>query len=90
MSANMVHHTKGGTYILAKMDGAVSRLQYATFHIVPYLPGSLENILVASLLGTEDLDKVLVHADDYPLADDIWWTWWIIWRGRLVDILSHS
>ena len=52
------------------MDGMVLRLQYATFHIVPYLPQSLENIPVASLLEAEDLEEVLVCSDDYPLADD--------------------
>ena len=51
------------------MDGAVSRLQYATFHIVPYLPQSLENIPVASILEAKDF--VLVLADDYPLVDDL-------------------
>jgi len=52
------------------MDGVVSRLWYATFHIVPYLPQSLDSILVASLLAAEDLDEVLVCAYDDPLADD--------------------
>ena len=66
----VVHQTKGGAYILAEMDGMASRLWFATFHIVPYLPWSLESMLVASLLAAEDLDKVLVHSDDYPLADD--------------------
>jgi len=52
------------------MDSTVSRLWYTTFHIVPYLPQSLESIPVASLLAAEDLDEVLVHADDYSLVGD--------------------
>ena len=47
----------------------VLRLQYAAFHIVPYLPWSLENIPLTSLLVAEDLE-VLVCLDDYPLVDD--------------------
>ena len=66
----VVHLTKGGAYILAEMDSTVSRLQYAAFCIVPYLPLLLESILVASLLAAEDLDEVLVHADDYSLVGD--------------------
>ena len=51
------------------MDSAVSRLWYAAFHIVPYLPQSLEIILLASLLAAEDLE-VLVCLGNYPLADN--------------------
>ena len=34
----VVHRSKGGAYILAEMDGTVSRLWYASFCVVPYLP----------------------------------------------------
>jgi len=66
----VIHRSKGGTYILAEMDGAVSRLWYASFHVVPYFPWSLENVPLTSLLVAEDLEEVLVCSDDYPLADD--------------------
>jgi len=66
----VVHLTKGGAYILAEMDSTVSRLQYAAFCIVPYLPLLLESILVASLLAAEDLDEVLVCLDNNPLAEN--------------------
>jgi len=65
----VIHLSKGGAYVLAEMNGTVSRLQYSSFHVVPYLPWSLENILLTSLLVAEDLEEVLVHSDD-PLADD--------------------
>src|SRR5882724_8616541 len=38
--------------------------------IVPYLLGSLKNIPVASLLPEDDLDNVVLHSEDYPLADE--------------------
>ena len=66
----VVRRTQGGTYILAEVDGSVSKLRYATFRIVPYLPRSLEKILVASLLSEDDLDNVVLHSEDYPLADE--------------------
>jgi len=33
----VVHHTKGGAYILAELNGAISRLRYTAFRIIPYL-----------------------------------------------------
>ena len=52
------------------MDSVVSRLWYASFHVVPYLPQSLENVLLTPLLAVEDLEEVLVCSNDYPLEDD--------------------
>jgi len=66
----VIHRSKGGAYVLAEMDGAVSRLRYASFRVVPYFAQSLENIPLTSLLVVEDLEEVLVRSDDYPLADD--------------------
>src|SRR5882724_6578482 len=66
----VIHQSKGGAYILAEMDGTVSRLGYASLCVVPYLPWSLENVPLTSLLAVEDLEEVLVGLDDYPLVDD--------------------
>src|SRR5882724_1731125 len=33
----VVHRTKGGAYILAELNRAVSRLRYTAFQIIPYL-----------------------------------------------------
>ena len=56
--------TTGGSYILAELDGAVSKLRYAAFCLLPYYPWFQTNILVTELTGldNEDLDK-LVGAD---------------------------
>jgi hypothetical protein len=32
----IVHQTTHGAYILAKIDGTVSKLRFAAFHIIPY------------------------------------------------------
>jgi hypothetical protein len=32
----VVHQTADGTYIGAEMDDIVSRLWFATFHVIPY------------------------------------------------------
>ena len=66
----VIHQSKGCSYVLAEMDGTVSRLWYAGFRVVPYLPWSLENVPLTSLLAAEDLEEVLVHSNDYPFVDD--------------------
>src|SRR6266481_4808767 len=67
----VVHHTTGGAYILAELDGTVSRLCYTAFHIVPYFPCSLDNLLVDSILLGTDLEDITLHSEDYPLADGL-------------------
>jgi len=46
----VVHHTKGGAYILAELDGAVSTLYYAAFCLLPYLPCNKTKISVTSIM----------------------------------------
>ncbi len=44
-----------GSYWLAELDGAVSKLRYAAFHLVPYQSQSHAFITVEDLLDPEDL-----------------------------------
>jgi len=46
----VVHGTKGGTYILAELNGAVSKLRYVAFRVIHYLARFLDHIPVTSLL----------------------------------------
>src|SRR5882724_5041614 len=66
----IVHQTQGGAYILAELNGAISRLQYATFCIIPYLARFPDHILVTSLMDEAKLEDVQIHLDSFPLADD--------------------
>jgi hypothetical protein len=50
----VVRHTKGGAYILAKLDGAVSKLRYAAFRLLPYLPRNEAKISVTSITGLDE------------------------------------
>jgi len=52
----VLRRTTGGSYLLAELDGAVSRLQYAAFRLVPYFPRSHSTIPVISITGMEDED----------------------------------
>src|SRR5882724_1989495 len=67
----VVHHTKGGAYILAELNGAVSRLQYAAFQIIPYLAKFPDCIPVTSLLDDVELEDVQLCSETFPPADDL-------------------
>jgi len=47
----VICHTKGGAYILAELDGAVSKLRYAAFRLLPYLP---RNEAKSSITGLDE------------------------------------
>src|SRR5882724_7454176 len=61
----VVHHTKGGAYILAELNGAISRLRYTAFRIIPYLSRFPDRIPVTSLL-----DNVQLCLESFPPADE--------------------
>ncbi|KAF8547105.1 hypothetical protein OG21DRAFT_1479555 [Imleria badia] len=56
----VLRRTTGGSYILAKVDSAVSKLRYAAFRLLPYYPHFQTDIPVTELTGLddEDLDKL--------------------------------
>ena len=66
----VVRCTTGGSYILAELDCAVSRLCCATFRIIAYSAGSPDDVSILSLLFSADLQDIALQSEDYPLADD--------------------
>src|SRR5882724_9975062 len=66
----IVHRMQGGAYILAELNGAVSRLQYAAFHIIPYLAMFPDCMPVTALMDEAELEDVQIHSESFPLADD--------------------
>jgi hypothetical protein len=60
----VVRRTRNGAYRLAELDGAVSRLRYAAFRLVPYFARSRASIPVTRVLDRDDLAAVI--ADDSP------------------------
>jgi len=67
----VVHRTKGGAYILVELNGAVSRLQYAAFQIIPYLARFPDHIPVTSLLDDVELEDIQLHSESFPPADEL-------------------
>jgi hypothetical protein len=67
----VLRRTIGGSYLLAELDGSVSRMRYAAFRLVPYHPRTLSRIPVTTITGLEDeeLDR-MAGEDDEELADE--------------------
>ena len=53
----VLRQTFRGFYLLAKLDGAISKLWYAAFRLLPYYPRTKISILVMDLtkLGNQEL-----------------------------------
>jgi hypothetical protein len=62
----VLRRTKGGSYILSELDGAVSRLRFAAFRLIPYYPRSYVSIPITRLvdLTPEELDMMTEEIDD--------------------------
>ena len=60
----VIRRTHNSAYCLAKLDGAVLKLRYTTFRLVPYLARSCSSIPVTRVVDREDLATVI--ADDTP------------------------
>ena len=55
----IIRRTRNGTYRLAELDGAVSKLRYAAFRLVPYFARSRTSIPVTCILDRDDLAEVV-------------------------------
>jgi hypothetical protein len=58
----VLRRTRNGAYRLAELDGAVSKLRYAAFRIVPYFARSRTSIPVTRIVDREDLTAVAQDA----------------------------
>jgi len=67
----VARRTRNGAYRLAELDGAVSKLRYAAFRLVPYLARSRTSIPVTRILDREDLTGIINDdATDAPAAEE--------------------
>ena len=64
----VIRHTKGGSYVLGELDGSLSKLRFAAFRLIPYLPRDIRSVPVTKLdLG--DLEDV-THGSGNPADMD--------------------
>ena len=66
----VVKKTRNGAYRLAELDGAVSRLRFAAFRLVPYHTRSRSVIPVTRLLDSDDLNALNKAEEDSEEADE--------------------
>ena len=66
----VVKKTRNGAYRLAELDGAVSRLRFAAFRLIPYYARSRTFIPVTRLLDPGDLEALNNAEDDLDRADE--------------------
>jgi len=66
----VVKKTRNGAYRLAELDGAVSKLRYAAFRLVPYHTRSRSVISVTRLLDSDDLAALDNADEDSDIAEE--------------------
>ena len=66
----VLRQTTGGSYILAELDSAVSKLRYAAFCLLPYYLRFQTNIPVTELTGLDDEDLDKLAGADVEEPDD--------------------
>ena len=66
----VVKKTCNGAYRLAELDGAVSRLRFVAFRLVPYHSRSRSTISVTRLLDPDDFDALDSADEDFVDADE--------------------
>ncbi len=68
----VVRRTRGGSYILAELTGAISKTRYAAFRLLPYHLRSHTSIPVTSITGLseDELDMMTHGSKDAKGTDD--------------------
>jgi hypothetical protein len=68
----VLRRTTGGSYILAELDGSISKLRFAAFRLFPYYPRNLRAVPVTKITDAtpEQLDNYTYDVDtadpDFP------------------------
>jgi len=68
----VVRRSRNGAYRLAELDGAVSKLRYAAFRLIPYFSRSRTSIPVTRILDRDDLADIIEEeaSHNYGTPDD--------------------
>jgi hypothetical protein len=66
----IVCQTTHGAYIVAKMDGAISKLRFAAFHIIPYHAQWRMNIDLETFFVFHNADEEMEDAEDETEMDE--------------------
>jgi hypothetical protein len=66
----IVHQTTHGAYILTEMDGAISKLRFATFHVIPYHARWRMSLDLETFFVFPDADEETEDAEDEMEPDE--------------------
>jgi hypothetical protein len=66
----IVHQTTYGAYILAEMGGAISKLRFATFRVIPYHARQRMNIDLGTFFVFPDADEETEDVEDEMEPDE--------------------
>jgi hypothetical protein len=64
----VIRRTQGGSYVLGELDGSLSKLRFAAFRLLPYLPRNVRSVPVTKP-DLEDLDAI-THDSGNPADVD--------------------
>ena len=69
----VIRRRLGGSYICAELDGAISKMAYAAFRLIPYFPRRSKTIDIFELTGLspEELDKATRDIPTLAEDDDV-------------------
>lgn len=59
----VLRKTRGGAYLLAELDGSISRLRYAAFRLLPYFSRSRVDISIFELTGRTEAELLEIELD---------------------------
>ena len=66
----VLHQTTGGSYLLVELDGAVSRLHYAAFWLIPYYSRLSSVIRITELTDMDDENLEKLAGEDVEEPDE--------------------
>ena len=67
----VIRRTKGGSYILAKLDGTVSVTRFAAFRIIPYFPCTKISLSSIDFGSSSDIISENVEPDMMRPANEV-------------------
>ena len=66
----VVWRSRNGAYILAEVNGTVSRLKFAAFRLIPYCPRSRKYLEITEFVDQRDLEGVETEEEGEVVEDN--------------------
>ncbi|TFK18548.1 hypothetical protein FA15DRAFT_603116 [Coprinopsis marcescibilis] len=63
----VVRRASGGSYILAELDGSISKLRFAAYRVIPYIPRDIRRVPVTTIT---DIDPAALEDETFDREDN--------------------